>query len=94
MIGLAGVRVEFIHPRTRRHILFKTTYPNINISVLVYFFSCRRENSQYLTDFLKYLPKKMALLVQNCGEKKRCHKPFPAFFKTKKTFGFPNVSKK
>ena len=44
--------------------MFKTTYPNINISVLCI---SRRWETQSLTDFLKYLPKNMALSVKNCG---------------------------
>ena len=44
------------------------TYTNINISVLC--ISCRWENSKFLTGFLKYLPKNMALLVQKLWRKK------------------------
>ena len=48
-------------------------------------FSCRTENSQSLTDILRYLPKNMALLVQKLWRKKRkkCQNPFPAFLRRK-----------
>ena len=45
---------------------------NINISVLC----CRLANSQYITGFLKYLPKNLALLVQELWRKKNCQNPF------------------
>ena len=46
-------------------------------------FSCRTENSQALTDFLKYLPKNMAFL-EIVEKKKKIVKSVPGFFKTKK----------
>ena len=48
-----------------KYILLKTAYPNIDISVLVYYvLCCQSEKSQSLTVFLKYLTKNMFLLLQ------------------------------
>ena len=50
-----------------KYILFKTTYPNINISVLCY----RSANTQSLTDFLKYIfAEKYGYFSPKIGEKK------------------------
>ena len=49
-------------------------------------FRCRKENSQSLTDFLKYLPKNLTLLVQKLWRKKYCQNPFPAILGRKKVF--------
>ena len=55
--------LKFVATEKLNIIFFKTTYPNINISVH------RSANSRSLTGFLKYLPKNMILLVQNFERK-------------------------
>ena len=69
-------------PSKIKYILFKKTYPNINISVLC--ISCWWENLQSLPGFLKYLPKNMALLVQKLLRKKNRQNLFPAILRWKK----------
>ena len=71
--------------------MFKTTYPNINISVKLIVFN----------RFLEILPKNMALLVKKLWRKKNCQNSFPAILrrknkKQKKTFIFfaaPRIKK-
>ena len=63
--------------------MFKTTYPNIDISVLVYCV-CRTDNSQSLTDFLKYLLKNIFFLSPKIVEKKNCQNTLSAFLRRKK----------
>ena len=64
-----------------KYILFKTIYPNINIS-------CRLKNLQSLTGYVKHLPKNMALLTQffssKLERKKNCQNLFPAILRRKK----------
>ena len=48
-----------------------------------YVLCCRSANSQSLTGFLKYLPKNITLLVQNCGEF-FCQNSFPATLRREK----------
>ena len=48
------------------YISYKTTYPNIYISLLVLSLG----DSQYSPGFLKYLPKNMAFLIQELWRKK------------------------
>ena len=67
-----------------RFFLFNS-YPNIDISVLC--ISSRSEISQYLTGFLKYLPRNMALLVQKLLRKKICQNPRPTILRQKKKEG-------
>ena len=61
--------------------MFKTTYPNINISVSC----CCSANSQSLKGFLKYLLKNTALLAQTFWRKRivKIQNPFPAFLRQK-----------
>ena len=68
----------FLYPLKNKYMLFKTTYPNINISVLCII--CRSEISQSLTGFLKYLPKTWLFQSKDCGEKN----PFPATLRREK----------
>ena len=65
--------------------MFKTLYPNIDISVLVYcvYVDVGRK-TQPLTDFLKYLPKNMALLAQKLWRNFFCQNPFQAILRRKK----------
>ena len=63
-----------------KNILFKTTHPNIDISVLVYSLSAGK-----LTSILKYLPKNMALIFQKLRREKKCQNPFPAILRQKQS---------
>ena len=54
-----------------KYIFFKTTYPNINISVNPFKLCCPPANSKSLTGFLKYLPKNTALLGQKLEIEKK-----------------------
>ena len=71
--------------------MFKTTYPNIDISVLVYCVLVVgwKTSSESLTGFLKYLPKNKALLVRNLWSEKNCQNPFRPILRRKKKFFSP-----
>ena len=67
-----------------KYILFKTTCRNIDISVLAYCVQLSNEKLTVFTDFLKYLPKNMALLAQKLWRNFFCQNPFPAILRRKK----------
>ena len=72
--------------------MFKTTHPNINISVLC--ISFRGENSQTLTTLTGFLNicLKICFFSSKILEKKNCQNPFPAILRQKKKekkFFFP-----
>ena len=67
-----------------KYILFKTSYPNINISVEPFKLCCRSANSQTSTGFLKYLSKVYGSFKPKIVEKINLSKSVSGYFKTKK----------
>ena len=72
------LKIFFICRRLKvKYILFEKLYPNINISVLVYYRIVLSVGKH--TGFLKYLPKNMALLIKKKSEKKNVKIRFRLF---------------